>query len=372
MTDGPVQGRFPLLVWRRPGVVWKEVCALLRRVRSASVRPLLLDGAIVLWTLITTPFALYMASNTDRDWVLAALAGGPAAFLLRRRPYLAAAAIVAGGMVLRLSFVGLSSSDPIALTQLAADRAFDGANPYGVQLGPDDLMYSYGPLGLITYQAGIPGEVIATVATSAILAWGGAWITLALFNGWFQLLYMAVIGNNDYSVGFVTLLALVLLISRPKLAVGLLAAAIAIKPYAAAWAIPAAIFAGWGGTFVGVAVSLALWAPVLFVWGVPSFVRSALSAESSRASLRVVPSWAFADVPALRLLIVPFSLAAFWWRSWRGVLILGSLGFLVFLGFAERAPQPYLAFLLPIAGMAIESTLPHRRSDQGAESDAAG
>ena len=336
------------------------------------MRPLLLEGAIVLWSLITTPFALYMAANTDRDWVLVALTGGPVAFMLRRRPYLAAAAIVAGGMVLRLSFLGLSSSDPIAVSLLAGARAFGGGNPFGVAYEPGDLYYAYGPLGLITYQAGIPGEVIATVATSAILAWGGAWITLALFNGWFQFLYMAVIGNNDYSVGFFALLALVLLLSRPKLGMGLLAAAIAIKPYVAAWAIPAAIFAGWSGALVGAVASLALWAPVLLVWGIPSFVRSALEAESSRASLRSVPSWAFADVPVLRLLIVPFSLAALWWRSWRAVLILGSLGFLAFLGFADRAPQPYLAFLLPIAGMAIESTLPHRRSDHGAGSDAPG
>ena len=355
-----------------PRQIGREGRALLRRIRSASVRPLLLDGAIVLWTLITTPFVLYMASNTDRDWVVAALAGGPVAFVLRRRPYLAAAAIVAGGMILRLSFAGLSSSDPMMVSQLAGDRAFGGANPYGVAYDPGDIYYAYGPLGLITYQAGIPGEVIATVATSAILAWGGAWITLALFNGWFQFLYMAVIGSNDYSVGFLALLALVLLLFRPRIGMALLAAAIAIKPYAAAWAIPAAIFAGWSGAVVGAVVSVALWASVLFVWGVPSFLRSAMEAESARASLRVVPSWAFADVPALRLLIVPASFAAFWWRSWRGVLILGALGFLGFLGFAERAPQPYLAFLLPIAGMAIESTLPHRRSDQGAESDAAG
>ena len=304
-----------------------------------------------------------MASNTDRDWVLAALAGGPVAFALRRRPYLAAAAIVVGGMVLRLSFIGFSSGDPMVVSQLAAARALDGGNPYGVAYQPGDIYYAYGPLGLITYQAGIPGEVLATVGTSAVLAWGGAWITLALFNGWFQLVYMAVIGNNDYSVGFVALLALVLLQSRPRVAMALLAAAIAIKPYVATWALPAALFAGWSGAVVGAVVSVALWSPVLFIWGVPSFLRSELEAEISRSSLRFVPSWSFADVPALRLLVVPFSLAAFWWRSWRGVLILGVLGFLAFLGFAERAPQPYLAFLLPIAGMALESTLPHRSSD---------
>ena len=77
--------------------------------------------------------------------------------------------------------VGLSASDPIEVSQLAADRAFNGENPYGVTYG-DDNPYVYGPLGLIAYQAGIPGEVLATVATSAVLAWSGAWITLALFN----------------------------------------------------------------------------------------------------------------------------------------------------------------------------------------------
>lgn len=337
---------------------------LLRHIRRASIRPVLLEGAIVLWSLITAPFAVFMALNTERDWALIALAGGPLAFALRRRPYLAAATLVVGATVLRLSFIGLSSSDPIPVSLMAAERAFAGGNPYGASYGATELFYPYGPLGLLTYQAGIPGELLATVATSAILAWGGAWITLALFNGWFQFLYMASIGNNDYSVGFLTLLALVLLVARPRMGLVLLAAAIAVKPYAAAWAIPAAVFAGWGAALAGIATSLVLWGPVLFIWGIPSFAQSVLGAESSRASLGSVPSWAFADVPVLRLLVIPFSLAAFWWRTWRGVLLLGSLGFLAFLGFGPRAPQPYLAFLLPIVGMAIESGRPARRSAQ--------
>lgn len=294
-----------------------------------------------------------MAVNTDRGWVLMAIAAGPVAWLCRRTPYLAAAVLVAGAMVLRLSFVGLTSSDPIAVSQMAAARAFIGENPYGVTYG-DNNPYVYGPLGLLTYQAGILGEVLATVATSAILAWSGAWITLALFNAWPQFIYMPIIGNNDFSVGFLTLLALVSLRKRPLLGVGLLAVAIAIKPYAAAWAIPAAVFAGWSAAGVGAILTLLLWSPVLMLWGVPSFLRSVSDAAALQSSLRGIPSWSFADVPLLRLLIIPFSLAAFAWRGWRAVLLLGSAGFLAFLGFAPAAPQPYLGFLLPILGLALE------------------
>ena len=320
-----------------------------------SLRPRLLEGSIILWAIITMPLAVFMAVNTDRGWVLMAIAAGPVAWLCRRRPYVVAAVLVAGAMVLRLSFVGLTSSDPIAVSQLAAVRAVSGENPYGVTYG-DNNPYVYGPLGLLTYQAGIPGEVLATVATSAVLAWSGAWITLALFNAWPQFIYMPIIGNNDFSVGFLTLLALVLLRQRPLVGVGLLAVAIAIKPYAAAWAIPAAVFAGWGGAAVGAILTLLLWAPVLLLWGVPSFLRSVTTAAALQSSLPGIPSWSFADLPVLRLLIVPFSLAAFAWRSWRAVLLLGSAGFVAFLGFAPAAPQPYLGLLLPILGLALESS----------------
>jgi hypothetical protein len=319
------------------------------------MRDLFLDGAIILWTLLTVPLALFMAVSTDRSWVLIACLGGPIAFLVRRQPEASGTVLIAATLVLRLSFLGLIDSDPIEVSNLAAQRALAGENPYGVAYsgGP----YPYGPLGLITYLAGIPGEVIGAVATSAILVWARAWLTLAVFNGWPQFVYMPIIGNNDFSVGFLTLFALVLLLKRPALGMAVLALSIAIKPYTAAWALPAAVYAGWSGAAVAFLVTLVAWSPVLFVWGLGSFVRSTLAAEALRGSLAAVPSWSFADAPPMRLLAVPAALAAFLFRGWRAVVLCGALAFVLFLGFAPRAPQPYLGFLVPIVGVAVESRL---------------
>jgi hypothetical protein len=176
---------------------------------------------------------------------------------------------------------------------------------------------------------------------------------------------MPVIGNNDFSVGFLTLLALVLLLRKPKLGLAFLAAAVAIKPYAAAWALPAALFAGWGATLIALIVSAVLWGPVILVWGIPSFLQSMVAAERLRTSLTQVPSWSFADLPVLRLLIAPITAAAFWFRSWRSVILIGSIAFLVFLGFAPRAPQPYIGYLLPILGMGVESRLSNETARRG-------
>lgn len=323
-----------------------------------GVRRRLLVGSTILWTLITAPLAVFMVLSTGRWWVLAALVAGPLAMVLRRRPYLAAAVLIGGATVLRLAFLGLTASDPIAVSQAAGRAALAGQNPYALHYA-DGLSYPYGPLGLITYQAGIPGELLATIGTSVLLAWGGAWMTLALFNAWPQFIYMPVIGNNDFSVGFLTLAALLLVPRRPAVAMALLAAAVAIKPYAAAWALPAAVYAGLVPSLAGLGVSVLLWAPVLLLWGVPSFARATLEAEQVRASLPQVPSWSFADAPLLRWLAVPISFVAFFVRSWRGMALTGSVVFVVFLGFAPRAPQPYLGFLLPILGLALEWRRPN-------------
>jgi hypothetical protein len=331
------------------------------RVRRLALRQGLPLAGGVTWAVIAVPLAIFLAGTTNRDWVLVAILAAPVAIGFHRHQVILTAAILVGSMVLRLAFLGSTSSDPIVVSQLAAQAAFSGGNPYAERYLADQIPYPYGPLGLLAYQGGIPVEIAATVATSVILAANGAWITMALFNAWPQFVYMPVIGNNDFSVGLVSLAGLVLLVSRPRLGVALLAAAVAIKPYAVAWALPAAVFAGPSAALVGAAISLVFWSPVLLVWGVPSFVKAVTDAEAVRASLGQVPSWSFGDIPWLRWLALPASLLALRVRTLRGALLVGTIVFVLFLGFAPRAPQPYLGFLLPIVGLAIEGQVAHRQ-----------
>jgi hypothetical protein len=97
-----------------------------RRARSH-----LLDAAIILWALVTVPIILYLALLAGRPCATVAICAGPIAFMLRQRPAAAAAALIVGATLLRIGFIGLFESDPIQISQLAAERALSGANPYG-------------------------------------------------------------------------------------------------------------------------------------------------------------------------------------------------------------------------------------------------
>lgn len=336
------------------------VSELIRFERFPAIRPHLLLGAIILWSLVTTPTVFHVAQVGDRWWALGALSSGPIAFVVRHRPVAAAAVLVIGATLLRLAFVGWTFSDPLEISAQASDRALAGFDPYGgfvYDQGRTAAVYPYGPLGLVTYRLGIPAEMLAVLGTSAVLIWQRAWLTLAFFNAWPQFLLAPAIGNNDFSVGFVLLGSLVLLPSRPKLAMALLAAAIAIKPYAAAWLLPGIGFAGASAGLIGLATSVICWFPVLFIWGPPSFAASvhALEATWNEQATLDHSSWAFADVPFMRLLAFPIGLAGLLVRSWRGVLLTGSLVFVVFLGFAPSAHAGYLGALIPVLGLALES-----------------
>lgn len=325
------------------------------RLRSVpSIREHLLLGAILLWTLVTTPVALYLAFADARPWALPALLCGPIAFAARRRPVLAGAVLALGSLLLRIAYVGWSETDPLELSRLASIRALSGDNPY-LGIYANGSPYSYGPLGLLTYRLGILGEVLGTIGTSILLIRARAWMTLAFFGAWPLFLYSSVSGNNDYSVGFVLLLALVVMRSRPIPGMMILAAAIAIKPYAAAWLIPAMGYAGLTAAAAGIATSLILWSPVLVLWGVPSFLDAVRKVDDIRYwQAGRFPSWSLGDLPLLRSLIIPFSLAGLIWRRWTAVTLLGAAGFLAFLGFSPWAHHAYLAVVIPVVGITLE------------------
>ena len=320
-----------------------------------SIRLPLLEGAILLWTLVTTPIALLLAFGDERLLALPALACGPAAFILRRQPYAAGFVLVVGAAILRIAYIGWSETDPIELSRLASNRAFSGENPY-LGVYETGSAYSYGPLGLLTYRAGILGEFLATIGTSMLLLRNRAWMTLALFGAWPLFLFSSVSGNNDYSVGFLLILSLVVMRSRPRLGMVILAAATAVKPYAAAWFLPAAGFAGGSAALIGGLASVIFWSPVIVVWGIPTFVSAVQRVDAVRESIvGRFPSWAFADLPVLRLIVVPISLAGLMVRSWPRMLLLGAAGFIVFLGFAPWAHHAYLGAVVPVIGLALES-----------------
>lgn len=317
-----------------------------------------LDLAIAAYAVLCAFVSRY-ESDLGREYAITALLAVPVAVLLRRRPYAAAGAIVAGSLVLRLAWIGLNPTDPLENAAYAFDRLMAGANPYDGHVYPNGTTYAYGPLGIVLYRAGVAGEVLAAIGISAVLAWHRAWLTLVAINGLPLFLFNSVNGASDHLPTFLLASALTLVPIRPAVAGAVLAAAIAVKPYAAAWLLPAIGLGGWGLAAVAGVTSVLLWAPVLFVWGIPSFLASIRGLEElRRSSVGLAASWTIADAPGLRLLVVPFSLAGLVWRSWRGMLLLGAAGFFVFLGFAPWANWAHMLPLVVVVGMALESNLP--------------
>ncbi len=279
------------------------------------------------------------------------------AVLLRRRSLAMGLCVIAASVALRIGFIGFGHADQIIVGQAAWERVLHGGNPYGIgyaQTIPPGAPFPYGPLGLVWWLPGPIVEFVAAVLTMLVLVRERAWLTLAVIAGWHPAVYLTFVGVNDYSPGLLILVAMLTLQNRRMLGAGLLAASVALKPYAIAWVLPAI---GYGG--VGVALSVAtvsafLWSPLL-VWGPGSFLRSVELARS----VHIQPGYAL-NMPFLRWFAVPITLAALWARRWEVAVLLGSATFVVFLFTDRWASYGYWLAVIPVSGVAIESLLRNR------------
>lgn len=333
-------------------VTWNAARALVGPVRISLTK---LDVAIALYAGLASFTAIrYLAEAQGRSVALIALLSIPMALLLRSQPRLAAAAMIVGATILRAAHVGLFPTDPLESAHDAFGRILAGQNPYGAQ--SDGPTYAYGPLGLLVFQLGIPGEIAAAAGTSIVLAWQRAWITLALFSSYPLLLFTASTGANDHTPTFLLSLGLVLLRTHPKSGAAVIACAVAVKPYAAAWILPAVGVGGVPVLAIGAATTAVLWAPLL-VWGPALFLESLGVLESGWVIARKIhasSNWGM-DVPVLRWLAVPLTVTALFVRSWRAACLLGAAAFAAYLGFAPWANLAHFVPIVAVTGLAVES-----------------
>lgn len=328
---------------------------------GAVGRPQVTTVAIALYTLLSlgTVLVLFLLGRWTAlpIWALTVVL----AFLWRAQPRRAAILIIIASVVLRLHTIGFGFADQITVSLSAFDYVLAGGNPYGVGYEttvPPGAPFPYGPLGLVWWLPGPTVEFAAVVATMALLWWRGSWLTFAFVAGWHQSVVLTFVGINDYSPGLLIALAVVLLPKRAALAGATLAVAAALKPYAAAWFLP---FVGVGGAATAAAivgVSLTLWSPVLFVWGIPSFLRSLelavlVHAEESANAF---------DIPVLRWIAVPMAAAGMFVRRWEFAVLLGAAVFVAFLFTQHWASYGYWMALAPAVGLAVESLWRDRAS----------
>lgn len=310
-------------------------------------------GVFALASVLTLSDAIFEQGHL---WALLALLAVPAALLLRGRPRLAALALVAGGVVLRLSVAGVWQADPVAVTVAAGQAALNGYDPYGhgyAAAVPPGAPFPYGPLALVW---NLPGQIVesaASVATMLLFVLTGSWITLGLYAADSFAVHSATQGVNDLSPGLLIAVGLLVLRKRPVIGGLVLAMAAAVKPYAFAW-FPAAV--GYAGlpALLGLAGgSLVLWSP-LVDWGLTSYLKSVAMARAVHAFPNAL------NIPELRVLGIPIAIAGLWVRRWEVMVALGAVVFTVVLFFDHWASKGYWLAVLPIVGIAAEGWVVRR------------
>ena len=340
--------------------------ASLTTMRALATR-LAIPWRPVVGLLIFTVLAAWMAFSVavTRPWALLSLLSLPIAAFVVRRPAFLAGLVMCDSLILMLALNGEGTADQLMLGRAALESVLAGENPYRVyDLGTHSNPFAYGPLAMLTAIVGEPLELMSAVAILGVLALSGAWITFGVVAALPIFVTYVLAGINDYTPTLLLMIALVVMRSQPMRGLLVMAVAVALKPYALAWVIPAVGFAGIMAGVWFLIASLVMWAPVLLVWGPASYVAAVRSVEASRVlAAGTQPDAVALNIPWLRSLIVPFSLAGFWLRDWRSALLLGAAGFVAFMLFSPWTHWGYWIVVIPVVGLALEArpSKPHER-----------
>jgi hypothetical protein len=287
--------------------------------------------------------------------------------------------VIVCGVALRWSVSTSEASDVSDVTQMAIMTVREGVNPYGIGYvvsRPPGASFPYGPVDLLWYLPSLRDptqlEVLVSMALMGVLgvrAALGRPVGLVIFALAPPLVLASVDGSNDTSAGLLILVALVLAARRPVLGAAVLAAAVAFKPYALAWLPPLALWAGIPSLVAFAVASVVAWSPVLFVWGIESYLRSLAMAQQTHLreaywslaaiwngfdpgtapraleTLRYFLSGAVAVIGGLRM------------RSMDGVIVVGTLAFVIAQFGGYFGSYVYVAAVAPILCWRVDDWL---------------
>ena len=284
--------------------------------------------------------------------------------------WVAVIVVVLCGVTLRLAETGHQLSDVSAVTHAAIQRILDGGNPYGVGYGesnPPGAAIPYGPVVFLWYLVWYRDPaMIELVVSLGLLAYfglraaNGRPIGLVLYALTPPIVLATIDGSNDTSAGLFILAALALAERRPVLGAGVLAVAVAFKPYAVAWVPGLLVWAGWPAVGAFLVASLVAWAPMLFAWGPSSYMLSLQMAQlvhirdpywSAAAVLDgIFPGLAPRSLETIRYYFAGAVavLGALRVRSIDGVIAVGAVSFLVAQFGGYFGSYVYLAALAPV------------------------
>jgi len=345
---------------------------------SASLPDVGIDPPVII-ALVVAVVLLIPTGTRPGGETLAALAVVLVALFAASRWRVAPLVIVVllvVGVGLRASARTHFGSDVLDVVASAIRHVEIGQNPYGVGYTasrPEGAPYAYGPLQLLWY-APLQNdawqlELFMACLVLTGLAMRGKLLGLAIYAIAPTLIATSADGSNDTSAGVLILATFIVARRRPVLGAALLAGAVAFKPYAAAWAPAFFVWAGWTSIVAFAAASLVLWAPVLFIWGVPSFLKSLDMADK----IHDVTYWSFGELyesvvhrgaprdflNQLRLVLgVATAIVTLRWsKSLDGVILAGTLVYLVTLFMGYWSTYAYFAAIGPILCWRIDDWL---------------
>lgn len=287
--------------------------------------------------------------------------------------------VVLCGIVLRLSVAGREASDVADVTTHAIRMMTAGFDPYGIGYmasRPMGAAFPYGPVALLWYLPfrSDPAllEFFVSVALLGYFGWraaNGRPIGLVVMALAPPLVLAAMDGSNDTSAGFLILLAIALGVRRPVLGAAAFAIAVAFKPYAVAWLPAYLVWAGLPALLAFVGASLVAWGPVLFHWGVESYLRSLAMAQQTHMRQAywsvaaildgIMPGAAPRALETIRY-VVAGSVAvigARFARSLDGVIVVGTLAFVLAQFGGYFGSYVYLAAVAPVLCWRVDDWL---------------
>jgi hypothetical protein len=283
------------------------------------------------------------------------------------------------GLALRLAVIDREASDVADVTRMAILAMIGGDNPYGVGYWasrPEGAAFPYGPVALLWY---LPFridpamlELLVSMALTGyfgIRAARGRPIGLAIFALAPPLVLASMDGSNDTSAGLFILAALAIGSRWPIAGASILAIAVAFKPYAVAFLPGFILWAGLASLVAFVATSVVAWSPVLFNWGVESYLRSLAMAQGthlrdaywSLAAVveRIVPGVDARVLETLRYFAAGAVgvLGALKVRSMDGVIVVGTLAFVIAQFGGYFGSYVYIAAVAPVLCWRIDDWL---------------
>jgi hypothetical protein len=207
------------------------------------------------------------------------------------------------GLDLRISEFGLGVSDVATVVKVGINAMLTGQNPYLIQVTSGVSAFPYGPIALLWY---LPlndprlQEFGLSIVLLGVLALRGQPMGLALWAAAPLTIRLASDGSNDHTAALLLLVAILVLERAPRAGALLIGLAAGFKIYALAWLPPIFVWAGAGAFVIGIVAAVAVWLPVLVIYGLNVFAAFQASEEVHK-----VPFYSLGELLYRAKLLVP-------------------------------------------------------------------